>query len=389
MKQNNPKICFVGLRSLPVLAPEYSQHGNGGEEVQHTLLAKAMNRQGYDVSMIVEDYGQQDGQAWDDIVTYKTYKQSEGIPVIRFVYPRWTKLWSALKRADADVYYVSCAGALLGQVALFCQYYARKVVFRIALDSDCEPDNLPVQYARDKHLYRLGLAKTHAILAQTQHQHVRMLKNFGHESRIATMLVDRPVDFRNYHDRDIDVLWVSNIRHIKRPDLVLDLAEQMPERHFHVVGGPVDQELYKQISARAATMSNVTFYGRVPYCEVGSLYDRCKVFVNTSDLEGFPNTYLQAWIRGTPVVAAFDPDGIIEREKLGRGVKDLGAMRQILSTYLEDPQKWQEVSQRCLDYMEREYNEKKLLEPYINTFHEVCKKKPGELALGMPKEEIK
>lgn len=36
------KICFVGLAALPVLAPEYSHYGNGGEELQQTLLAKLL-----------------------------------------------------------------------------------------------------------------------------------------------------------------------------------------------------------------------------------------------------------------------------------------------------------------------------------------------------------
>ena len=50
---------------------------------------------------------------------------------------------------------------------------------------------------------------------------------------------------------------------------------------------------------------------------IDALYDRAKVLVNTSDVEGFPNSYLQAWIRGVPVVTLIDPDGVIEREGLG------------------------------------------------------------------------
>src|SRR5262249_41670879 len=115
--EDAPSICFVGLRNLPVLAREYGRHGAGGAEVQQTLLARALAQRGLRVSMVVGDYGQSDGASWDGIKTYKASGFDEGIPLLRFVHPRWTKLWNALKRADADIYYTSCAGATVGQVA--------------------------------------------------------------------------------------------------------------------------------------------------------------------------------------------------------------------------------------------------------------------------------
>ena len=66
------------------------------------------------------DHGQPDGAVWDGVQTFKAYARSAGLPVLRFVHPRWTGLVSALSRADADVYYTSCAGGLVGQIAMFC-----------------------------------------------------------------------------------------------------------------------------------------------------------------------------------------------------------------------------------------------------------------------------
>ena len=109
---DRPSICFVGLQNLPVLAPEYARPGIGGAERQQTLLARALVKQGFEVSMIVHDYGQADGQVWDGITTYKAYRPKEGVPLFRFFHPRWSSVWSAMKRADADIYYVSTAGML-------------------------------------------------------------------------------------------------------------------------------------------------------------------------------------------------------------------------------------------------------------------------------------
>src|ERR1700761_6053843 len=149
-----PTICFVGLANLPVLAPEYGRHGVGGAELQQTILAKALAARGYPVSMVVADYGQMDGAVWDGVKTYKAYRPNAGLPVVRFIHPRWTLLWAALKRARADIYYVSCAGALVGQVALFARLHGAKVIFRIASNSDCDPATLLIRHWRDKRLYR-------------------------------------------------------------------------------------------------------------------------------------------------------------------------------------------------------------------------------------------
>jgi glycosyltransferase involved in cell wall biosynthesis len=377
------KICFLGLENLPVLAPQYNQHGIGGEQVQHTLLAKALVRRGHSVSMVVLDYGQADGAAWDRVFTYKAYRATAGIPVLRYVYPRWTGVWSALRRADADVYYVSCAGMHLGLLALFCKKYKRKLVFKIAHDTDCEPDKLLVRYWRDKKLYEYGLRHANGILAQSLQQQKAMQNNYGLHSHLSEMLVDAP---EKPCSRSMDVLWVNNLRQFKRPDVFLELAKLLPQYNFHMIGGPQPGfgELFEQISQEAAAIPNFTFHGRVPYHDMDSMYAGARVFVNTSDNEGFPNSYLQAWIRGTPVVAFFDPDGLIQRESLGCAVISLDQMGDTVRTLVDSSKvheigggaalddqgnnAWLAASMRCKAYMEQVYGEERILAPYLTLF---------------------
>jgi hypothetical protein len=145
-----PSICFVGPGNLPALAREYGHHGVGGMEVQQTLLARALARRGFDVSMVTADFGQPDGASWEGVVTWRAYGRNAGLPVIRFIHPRWTSMWAALKRADADIYYVSGAGMLLGLVTMFARRYDRKVIFRVASTTDCSPRTLRIPLWRDK-----------------------------------------------------------------------------------------------------------------------------------------------------------------------------------------------------------------------------------------------
>lgn len=368
------KICFLGLENLPVLAPEFNRHGIGGEQVQHTLLAKALARRNHAINMVVYDYGQADCARWNEITTYKAYSADAGIPIFRFIYPRWTGVWSALRRANADIYYVSCAGMSVGLVALFCKRYRRKFVFKVAHDTDCEPDNLLIRYGRDKRLYEYGLRHADGILVQSLQQQRAMLANYGLHSQVTEMLVDSPESIYDFTGRKMDILWVNNLRQFKRPDLFLALAKNLPQLKFHMIGGPQPgfEALFEKIRQEAAKLSNCTFHGRVPYHEMDNKYAGTRVFVNTSDTEGFPNSYLQAWIRGTPVVAFFDPDAVIRRETLGFAVSSLDEMTNAVTQLVNNNIVWSNISKRCKDYMARDYGEERIIAPYLEMFQKIA-----------------
>jgi glycosyltransferase involved in cell wall biosynthesis len=338
----------------------------GGAELQQTLLAKALARQGYDVSMVVADYGQPDGAAWDGIKTYKAYRPGAGIPGLRFIHPRWTRLWAAMKRARSDIYYTSCAGALLGQVVMFARLHGARVIFRIASNSDCDPASLLIRYWRDKRLYRYGLRHADMVLAQTPHQQQALLKNFRRDSRVVASMTETNGRRPGFEERDIPVLWVGNIRALKRPELLLEAARKLPQLQFHIIGGPVAgaESVYESTREAASHVPNVRFHGPVPYHDVGEFYERARVFVGTSEIEGFPNTYLQAWARGTPVVAFLDPEHLIARNGMGRAITSVAQMCEEIVTLSGDRNAWETASQRSREYMDNRFNVTRMTAPY-------------------------
>jgi glycosyltransferase involved in cell wall biosynthesis len=365
-----PHVCFVGLGNLPVLAPEYSDQPAGGEALQHTLLARALARRGWRVSMIVMDQGQSDGATWDGVKTYKAYRANEGIPVVRFLHPRWTKLRSALQRADADIYYTSCASAELGQMALFARRYGKKVVFRIASDSDCDPRALLVRYWRDRQLYRWGLARADLVLAQTPSQQRALVRNFGRQSRVVGLAVEPAGRRRGFHERDIDALWVANIRALKRPHLFLDAAARLPGLSFHLLGARLAEApaLYDEVRARSESLPNVTFHGFVPQHRIGAFFERARLHVSTSHTEGVPNTFLQAWSRGTPVVTFLDPEGLISRNGIGAAVPDTDGLQAAIRRLAGDPAAWQAASSSSTRYFDEHCNEAQIVSTYTDAF---------------------
>jgi glycosyltransferase involved in cell wall biosynthesis len=362
-----PHVCFVGLGNLPVLAPEFSDRPAGGEELQHALLARAFARRGWRVSMVVADYGQADGATWDGVKTYKAYRPDEGIPVVRFLHPRWTKLQGALQRAGADIYYTSCAGTQLTQAVLHARRHGAKVVFRVASDSDCDPEALLVRYWRDKQLYRWGLERTDLVLAQTVPQQRALARNYGLQSRVLGPVVQPAGRRPAFQERDIDALWVANMRALKRPQLFLEAAAQLPELTFHLVGAPAAREeaVYEEARARAASLPNVTFHGFVPQHRIAGFFERARVHVSTSETDGFPNTFLQAWSRGTPVVTFLDPGRIVSTHGMGAAVNDIGELNAAIVRFARDPDAWQAASASGTRYFDEQLDESQIVSTYV------------------------
>ena len=365
--RNLRSVCFVGLENLPALSDAFDGFSVGGEQVQHALLARALAARGHRVSMVVADLGQADGAVIGGVPCFTAHGLTEGIPVLRFLHPRLTGLWAALKRSDSEVYYVSCAGPQIGIVALFAKLHGRRVIFRIAHDNDCHPERSMIRFWRDRKIYEYGLRQADRILAQSEQQAQALRAHYGLASLQATMLVEPARRMLGFGERDIDVLWVNNMRPFKRPDLAVELASMLPHLSFHMVGGalPDQERYYAQVRDAAGAVPNIRFHGRVPYHQVNALYDRARVFVNTSDSEGFPNSYLQSWRSGAPTVAFFDPDHVIERQALGRAVGSLQAMAQSVDHLATSAPAWLAARDRCLRHMREHYDEDHVIAAYV------------------------
>jgi len=315
-----------------------------GEAVQQVLLARAFKTLDYHVSTVVTATEEDIDATIDGIRALSSFKQDAGIPVVRFLHPRATGLIRALNEVDADVYYQSCAGNSTGLTAAFCQWKRKKFIFRVASDVNCIPGQQLIKYWRDRKLYEYGLRRADFVAVQSRYQQLLLKRHYGLDSTVVNMAMEMPEEELD-RERDLDVLWVSNLRHVKRPDRLLSLAKRLVNINFTMIGGMVwgEEDYYAEIKRKASSLPNVRFMGQLPYQEVNQYFARSKVFVNTSDVEGFPNTFLQAWARKVPVVSFFDPDEIIAREGLGRRPATEDEMCDSLRTLLEDSQAREQI----------------------------------------------
>jgi glycosyltransferase involved in cell wall biosynthesis len=102
-------------------------------------------------------------------------------------------------------------------------------------------------------------------------------------------------------------------------------GEKNPGKNFMMImpaPSEKENESFKQQAARwkeeASNLTNMTFIESVPFSEVQQYYNQAQLFVNTSLWEGFPNTFIQSCIGGTPIASLkVDPDGFITKNLVG------------------------------------------------------------------------
>jgi len=380
------KICILGLEDYPMLTGDPSLGHIGGESVQHVLLARAWRDLGVDVSIIVYDHGQPRVTFVDGIRAVSAFRRESGVRVVRFVHPRLTSVAGALRAVDADIYYQSPATPWTGVVAYFAKRFGKSSVFRVASDSDCirgATNKIALRSRRDRWLYEYGLANATLVAAQTIHQRELLARHFGIKSEIFNIAVEPPKSAVP-HSKDVDVLWVGNFRAVKRPDIAVELARRLPHRRFAFVGGsvPGGEDYYARVADDARRLSNVTFAGPVSYEQTGNWFDRARLHINTSDYEGFPNTFLQAWVRRVPVVSFYDPDSVIRRRGLGSVCADINGMQRQIEALLEDREACAQIGARAHAYAAGEFSAHAIAQRYLELLESASHVRPRAAAVG-------
>lgn len=314
-----PSVCIVAHKAFGAIAGGATGHA-GGVERQTAMLARWLAQRGLTTSLVVWNEGQPQTTVIDGVRVIALCSPRDGVRGLRFFHPRWTSLSRALREADAEVYYHNCAEYVTGQIALWCRRHQRRFVYSVASDPECDPRLRMLPHLRERVLFRYGLRHADRIIVQTRQQHDQLLRSWGLESVVLKM----PVTYQPSARQPVSlqspsrVVWVGRISREKRLDRLLAIAAQLPRITFEIAGAVDDRfaaghSLIEQARARP----NIRILGQVPRDRMQAVYLGATCLLCTSDYEGFPNTFLEAWARGVPVVSTIDPDGLIASHHLG------------------------------------------------------------------------
>lgn len=365
-----PHVCFISesKRTYSLLMGEECSKV-GGAEVQQTLLASTMRGIGYPVSFLVPDFGQPSKIVTEQGITLiKIRPQSKTIRGMKFL-DDIARFFQAMGRADADIYYQRAGSPVTGIAAMYCKLKRKPFVFSLAsnmdLDGTWKKGLRPHQYW----LFNYGLHNATAIVAQTDDQMRLLRETTGREGVLIRSTFAEPSESSRARERGY-VLWVGNFWAIKRPAMYLELAGRLTEYGFVMVGGPRagEEHVFDETSKAAAGVKNLEFVGPVTFTEVGGYFDGASVFVNTSSIEGFPNTYLQAWCRGVPVAATFDADALISRYGLGRKCDDLEGLVSAVDELMKDEALRGRIGETARSYVGENHSPERVVAKYDELF---------------------
>jgi glycosyltransferase involved in cell wall biosynthesis len=236
-------------------------------------------------------------------------------------------VYRALQAATPDVIYHRGGTAYSGVVARYARDAKIRAVWHVASDADVTPfrwqlskDRL-LRYA-DRRLFDSSFRHTDVIVAQTEDQARLLERNYGLRANAVIP------NFHPFPPEEIrkasapEVLWIGNIKPLKRPEEFIQLAADLGPRtaaRFIMIGAMQGSDRWRVRMKRAmAAARSLEYRGARTQDEVNESLARAALLVNTSEYEGFSNTFIQAWMRKVPVVSlSVDPDGVLAPGRVG------------------------------------------------------------------------
>jgi glycosyltransferase involved in cell wall biosynthesis len=218
---------------------------------------------------------------------------------------------------------------------------------------------MPVYLWHD-YLARKGRKRARLVLAQQRDQQ-RDLARLGVRAEILrNSHPPVPEDDVQRHQGKPVVLWADSIKLIKRPELFIELARRCRDlpAEFLMIGGIQHENYQPQIEAAVRELANFRYGGFVPLSTVEQVFAGAHLHVKTSlPIEGFPNTFVQAWLHGVPVVSyENDPEGLLNERQLGVCATRFDELEQAVRDLVNHPEKRREIGARARAFARSEFD---------------------------------
>jgi glycosyltransferase involved in cell wall biosynthesis len=307
------KFLFLSGHAHLALDP-CAQDASGGAELQVALLSLELVSRGHDVVIVAADTGRPNDTVLKGIKilpggpfdTGRTLDTMRALPQIA----------RALRREKPDYVVVYGWTAWLYVLQKLRTLVPFRLTFVCALDAEIDGGFRRAEPVRGL-LFERGMRLSDCRFAITNYQ-ARLFHRKGMSCTVTRLLLPRATTFSRPEEKPIDLLWVARCHPVKRPHLFLDLAERLPQARCRMICSLQDEALWQSVGRRARQLPNVEFLPAVPYREIQGHFDQSEIFVNTSEHEGVPNTFIHSGLGYTAILSlVVDPDSMFENFRAG------------------------------------------------------------------------
>lgn len=351
----------MAKKRICLILPNHWTFAMGGAQYQAKLITEALIQQSDSDVHFIANRARPEA---DTVTGYtlRTIGSRKGIR--RFTYLFDThELLEALEDIRPDVIYQRVTCAYTGIAAWYSQRTECKLAWHIAHEWDVTPfqwsntKDVLFRWAEKKAI-EYGVRRADLIFAQTRHQQTLLSRNYGRSATLIPNFHPNPAEAPD-KEKHFTVVWVANLKSWKRPEVFVQLAESLQHRsdiQFVMIGRVMyAEDEFKALNARMVRLQNLSYLGELSQGEVNQWLARSHVFVNTSRYEGFPNTFIQAWMRECVVVSlSVNPDNVFDQEepRLGFCAQDhAGQLTDMIRQLADQPVLRSRIAENALKYV--------------------------------------
>ena len=320
----------------------------GGIAVQMYFWAKVFAQNGWKVFSFKENAKHTEEK---EAIVFKPQKSVQSINVLL----EWWYAFYYLLRIRPDIIIYRGANRSLLPLSVFSKLFRIKLVMFGASDVNFEPGKELVGSEFNRKQYQKAVKCIRLFVTQNKHQYDTLLKNYGMKSMMLYNIWGEVEQTPEETVSTSDAVWVAVFRRLKRAEWVLEAAKQCPEYRFAMAGGGSD-DYYKDMQTQAQSVENLEFLGPKSFFYTNSLVQQSKVLLCTSTFEGFPNTFLQSWSNGIPVISTVDPSNIIADNNLGVIIAKEDDLPEAIRKVLEDKDYYKKMQNSIVEFFNQNHS---------------------------------
>ncbi len=335
------KICFWGDIAAAVKGKTI-----GGSELQVALLAKSLAMAGHEV-VVIDPFTNESFITKEGVKILHVPHWNKGLPGLRMLQYRIPRLYKLFVQQKADYYYVRMRSYL----NLISYFGAKKVKgkFLLALASDIDLLSLRDKYKYEyKPSFKLSKYLTYWLPNDIVYKYIfkradYILRQHRGQPVKPDMTKGKVIMFPNIIDRknlpQADnfeknyLIYVGSLTSVKGADKLYKIVSGIDKsKSVMIVGQPNDASAIP-IFEQLKQLENADIKGRMKHSDTVQLMANAKALINTSEYEGFPNVFLEAWSIGIPVLSLkVNPGNIFDQYELGVCFKnDLEKMKEYIN----------------------------------------------------------